>query len=378
MGRGIASALLAAGCAVTLIETDAARADAAAEAVRTTLARAVKRGRLSQTEARARESRLNATTEITSLAGSSLVIEAVFESLELKRGVFRELDLAAPGATLASNTSSLDLDAIASAVSRPEDVVGMHFFSPADTMPLVEVVRGHHTSHAALDLAVGLSRAMGKTAVVARSGPGFIGNRIFDQYLRQAALLLQAGVTPARVDAVLEAWGMAMGPFKVLDLVGNDVTAAARRERGNTDPAWSVADAVVAKGWYGRKSGLGWYRYEDRVHPNDGIHELLPVSSNESVVDDAIVDRCTLAMVNEAARVIADGITEDPRDIDTVLVKGYGFPADRGGPIFFARHCGARKVIASLRRLYEATGDPFWRDHESLAGELLDRAESAS
>jgi 3-hydroxyacyl-CoA dehydrogenase len=219
---------------------------------------------------------------------------------------------------------------------------------------------------------------MGKTAVVARSGPGFIGNRIFDQYLRQAALLLQAGVAPARVDAALEAWGMAMGPFKVLDLVGNDVTAAARRERGDTDPAWHMADTLVAKGWYGRKSGLGWYRYEDGVRPNDGIRELLPVSFTESVADDEIVDRCILAIVNEAARVLADGIASDPRDVDTVLVKGYGFPADRGGPIFFARQMGAPKVIASLRRLHESTGDDFWRAHESFAGVLLDRAESGS
>ena len=365
MGRGIAQSFLAAGIPATLIDTDRDRVDAGADAIRSSLDDAVGRKRLTPEKRDAQAALLSAAVGLDSAADADLVIEAVFENLGVKQDVFRELDrVAKAGAVLASNTSSLDLDVIASVTNRPASVVGMHFFSPANIMKLVEVVDGAATSTTALDTALTVARALGKTPVVSQVGPGFIGNRIFDQYLRQAVLLLQSGCTPLQIDQALQAWGMAMGPFAVLDLVGNDVAWAARTERGETDAAWAPADALCELGWFGRKTGRGWYEY-----PAGEPNPDLELPSGPGLPADEIALRCVLAMVNEAAAVLADGIAASSRDIDTVMTKGYGFPVARGGPWFFAEQLGWERVVAAMRSFEAATGDAFWAPNPSLGAQ---------
>jgi 3-hydroxyacyl-CoA dehydrogenase len=366
MGRGIALALLGAGIPVVLIDTADDRVEAARIAVHDALERLVERDRITPAQRDERAAAFRAEVGIDSAADAALVIEAVFENLDVKREVFAQLDaIARQDAILASNTSSLDLDAIAAATTHPERVVGMHFFSPADVMRLVEVVDGGRTSDQTLATAVGLVKRLRKVPVVAQVGPGFIGNRIFDQYLRQAQLLLRTGASPERIDRALEAWGMAMGPFRVLDMVGNDVPAMARAAAGSADSAFAIADELAAKGWLGRKTGTGWYSYTGETPvPNTELHIE---AGDPAVNDDELVQRCVLAMVREAASVLDDGIAASRADIDTVMVTGYGFPADRGGPWFDAEQRGWDRVLRAMRRWHETTGDAFWAVPASLA-----------
>jgi 3-hydroxyacyl-CoA dehydrogenase len=365
MGRGIALALLDAGIPVVVIDTDDDRVATARVAVAGELERSVERGRLTPDQRDERLRIFRAEVGIAAAAASGLVIEAVFENLDVKRSVFRELDaIARADAVLASNTSSLDLDAIAAATKRADRVVGMHFFSPANVMRLVEVVDGTQTSDETLATAIALVKRLRKLPVVAQVGPGFIGNRIFDQYIRQAQQLLRTGATPERIDRALEAWGMAMGPFRVLDLVGNDVPALARAAAGSTDPAFAVADDLAARGWLGRKTGLGWYSYDGPTPvPNP---ELTFEVTEPAVDDDELVQRCVFALVREAASVLDDGIAASSADIDTVLVHGYGFPASRGGPWFEAERIGWDRVVPAMARWHETTGDAFWAPPPSL------------
>ncbi len=366
MGRGIALALLSAGIRVVLIDTAQDRVDAAREAVTAELRRSVDRGRLSEQGRDEQLALFQAEVGLAAAADAALIVEAVFEDLDVKREVFERLGaLARADAVLASNTSSLDLDLIAASTTNADRVVGMHFFSPAQVMRLVEVVDGAKTSDRTLATTLALVKRLRKLPVVARVGPGFIGNRIFDQYVRQAQLLLRTGATPARIDGALEAWGMAMGPFRVLDLVGNDVPALARAAAGSTDPAFDVADDLAARGWLGRKSGLGWYSYADPTpRPNEGLHIEV---TEPAVTDDELVNRCVFALVREAAAVLDDGIAASSADVDTVLVHGYGFPADRGGPWFDAEQYGWDRVVRAMQTWHEQTGDPFWATPPSLA-----------
>jgi 3-hydroxyacyl-CoA dehydrogenase len=274
---------------------------------------------------------------------------------------------------LASNTSSLDLNQIAAATTAPERVVGLHFFSPAAVMRLVEMVQGRSTSAEVLARSAGLVRQLGKVGVVAQVGDGFIGNRMMDQYLRQAMVLLGAGLTPERIDAALESWGMAMGPFKVLDVVGNDIPWQARRSRYGASSGgaeWELADEVNDRGWLGRKSGLGWYDYREVPSgaPNLELASLLRARAEthegRAVDHGEIVDRCVLALVNEGAAVLADGIAASPADIDVVFRNGYGFPSARGGPMFHADTVGLDRVVARMRAF--ALTDPFFEPHALL------------
>jgi 3-hydroxyacyl-CoA dehydrogenase len=367
MGRGITLALLAAGISVTVVETEPERAAAAAAGVRAELDRAVRRGRLKPAARDAQAERLRSEVGLDQLGAADLVIEAVFEDLAVKQAVFAELDrYAKPGALLASNTSSLDLNAIASATSRPADVVGLHFFSPANVMRLVEIIQGAATSADTLARAARITRRLDKIGVVAGVGDGFIGNRIMDQYVRQAMALLKQGVTPDRVDAALESWGIAMGPFRVLDLVGNDIPWQARQARGSTEPEWQLADQLVERGWLGRKSGSGWYTYGQPTPELDPrVGELVAVWSGVpngrvAISDDEIVERCIYATVNEAAAVMQDGIAQRASDIDVVFLNGYGFPDQRGGPLFYADHIGLDRVVRAMRRFAADDGGGFW------------------
>nr|WP_277814855.1 3-hydroxyacyl-CoA dehydrogenase NAD-binding domain-containing protein [Galbitalea soli] len=365
MGRGITLALLGAGVVTTIIDTDLERVDSAVAAIAAELERSVSKGRLS---GRQRDEQLASLTGVVGLDGAAdvdAVIEAVFEDLQVKIDVFAQLDsIARPGTILASNTSSLDLNLIAGATKRPESVVGMHFFSPANIMKLVEVVNGAHTAPATLASTVALAKRMKKIPVVAEVGPGFIGNRIFDQYLRQANSLVLEGLEPSRVDRVLEAWGMAMGPFRVLDVIGNDVPWMARRAApGAKDPAWAIADAVAERGWFGRKSGIGWYRYaaDGSSSPNSEVGSLYSPGRGDRAIDDAeIVERCVLAMVREAADVLEAAIAASSADVDTVMVNGYGFPARHGGPWFFASDLGFDRANRAMVKWARVTSDPFW------------------
>jgi 3-hydroxyacyl-CoA dehydrogenase len=368
MGRGIALAFLAAGLPVSLIETTPDRADAARAGIELELDRAVSRGRISNDERIVQESKLSVSSDLSELREADLVVEAVFEDLTAKQDVFRALDaVTGPNTILASNTSSLDVDAIGQATKRPSRVVGLHFFSPANVMPLVEVVNGRNTSAATLATAVKVVTRLGKTPVIAEVGDGFIGNRVMDQYVRQAMQLLRLGATPQSIDRALEGWGMAMGPFRVLDLVGNDIPWQARRARGGTPgPEWAIADGLCERGWFGRKSSRGWYDYSatGQPEPNADLVDLLVsfVDSAAPLSDEDIVTRCVFAMINEASAVVRDGIAARASDVDIVMVKGYGFPAARGGPLYFADHVGLARVVERLRR-FEASAprDPFWK-----------------
>ncbi|MEV6794106.1 3-hydroxyacyl-CoA dehydrogenase NAD-binding domain-containing protein [Streptomyces sp. NPDC051320] len=380
MGRGIALTFLAAGIPVTVVETDAARLAVAEKGIHDELDQSAARGRITAEVRDRRLAALNGTTTTANIAEADLVVEAVFEDLVLKQQVFADLDtVMKPSAVLASNTSSLDLNRIAEVTSRPERVVGMHFFSPAHVMKLVEIVEGRLTAPEVLATASALAERLGKTAVIAQVGDGFIGNRIMDQYVRQAMLLLRAGVPPERVDTALEAWGIALGPFKVLDIVGNDIPWQARKARSAPPaPEWELADLLCARGWFGRKSGRGWYRYDGPGAA--GSHEELAAlaaglteGTPAPVTDRQIVDRCILALVNEAAAVLADGIAARASDIDVVFLGGYGFPAARGGPLFHADRLGLDRVVRTMRRLADRTGDPFWQPHPLLVEHAYQR-----
>jgi 3-hydroxyacyl-CoA dehydrogenase len=375
MGRGIAQALLAAGISTRLLETDPTRLQEAVSAINADLSRAVARGRLTGDEAARRTDYLSGATDIDDLHDAEVVIEAIFEDLPSKQRLFEELDrVVRPETVLASNTSSLDLNQIAEVTTRPERVVGLHFFSPANVMRLVEMVQGRATSTEVLARAAGLVGQLGKIGVIAQVGDGFIGNRMMDQYVRQAMALLGTGIPPDRIDTALQGWGMAMGPFRVLDVVGNDIPWQARRSRygaASGGVEWELADDVYERGWLGRKSGRGWYDYTDRGpgSPNPELAVLLTERARTyqgpAVTDLEIVQRCVYALVNEGAAVLADGIAASPGDIDVVFRNGYGFPASRGGPMFHADTVGLDRVVRCLRR-FAAAGDPFFEPHPLL------------
>jgi 3-hydroxyacyl-CoA dehydrogenase len=305
--------------------------------------------------------RLHTVESYDGLVGCDLVIEAVYEDLEIKRSVFRELDrVLEPGVLLASNTSTLDLDAIASATGRPADVVGLHFFSPANVMRLLEVVRGRETSALGLATALAFGKAIGKVTVVARVCDGFIGNRMFEEYLRQAYALVDVGVPPLRVDAVLERWGMAMGPFAVMDLAGNDIGWAIRKRRlidHPERPYSTFPDKICELQRFGRKAGAGFYRYDEAGRRSEDP-EVTRLATEHAraigliradVSDEEIIERCVLALVNEAVRLLEEGIAERASDVDVVYRHGYGFPAHRGGPLYFADTLGLQHVLESIR-----------------------------
>jgi 3-hydroxyacyl-CoA dehydrogenase len=382
MGGGIAIAFLNAGFPVTLLEAGQEALDRGVAAVRRNYEGAVKRGKLDAAEADARMARLAPTLSYDALADADLAIEAVFEEMDVKEAVFRRLDaVMKPGAILATNTSTLDVNRIAASTARPQDVVGLHFFSPAHVMRLLEVVRGEETAKDVLATVMALARRLGKVAVVSGVCDGFIGNRMVEQYLRQALFLLEEGATPAQVDRALENFGMAMGPFRMSDLAGNDIGWAIRKRRYAEKPQMAyprIADRLCEQGRFGQKTGAGWYRYEAgsrEALPDPAVDALIAAYRQEkgitprAIGDAEIVERCIYALTNEGARVLEEGIAARASDIDMVYLTGYGFPRHRGGPMLHADLAGLPAVVATLRRFASAgTGDAaFWEPAPLLA-----------
>lgn len=373
MGSGIAAALLDAGLDAVMLERDAASLEAGLGRVRKIYSRLVDAGRLPAEAAAAVLARLGGTVAYEDLAEVDLVIEAAFEDLEIKKGIFRTLDrVCRPGAVLATNTSYLDVDRIADATGRPQDVIGLHFFSPANVMKLLEIVIPAKVADDVVATGFELARRLKKVAVRSGVCDGFIGNRILFAYREAASHMMEDGASPYAIDQALEAFGYAMGPFRTNDLTGGDIGWATRRRKDATrDPRARyvrVADQLHERGWLGQKTGRGYYRYPDGTRvgqPDPQVLELIEAErqargiSPRPFTRQDIVDRYMAALINEAAKVLEDGIAVRPSDIDVVLVNGYGFPRWRGGPMKYADEIGLPAIVALLRRLSEE--DPhFW------------------
>jgi 3-hydroxyacyl-CoA dehydrogenase len=372
MGGGIAMAFANAGFPVALLEASQAALDKGYETLRANYEASLKKGKLTQAQFEQRLALITPTLSYDSFRDADLAIEAVFESLEVKEQVFRALDeVMQPGAILASNTSALDLDAIARFTRRPQDVIGLHFFSPANVMRLLEVVRGAATAPDVLATTMALAKRIKKVAVVSGVCDGFIGNRILARYGAAANDLLDHGALPQQVDRALEDFGFAMGLFRVGDLAGLDIGWAGRKRRAaaNPDQDFSiVADRICEAGRFGQKTGAGWYRYEpgrrDPI-PDPAVTRIIEQWRAErghaarAIDVQEIVERCVFAMVNEGARILAEGIAQRASDIDVVYLNGYGFPKHRGGPMKYADEVGLPHVVRRLKAFATEPGaDP--------------------
>lgn len=371
MGTGIAMTFASAGYPVTLVETGEQALERGLQTIRRNYAGTVAKGKLDAGEMEARIGRIRGATSLDALADSDLIVEAVFEDMEVKRAVFERLDRTArPGAILASNTSRLDIDAIARMTSRPADVLGMHFFSPAHVMKLLEVVRGVATAPEVIRTSMRIAREVGKVAVLVGVCDGFVGNRMVSPYTREAHFLLEEGASPQQVDQALERFGMAMGPLRMGDLAGLDISWAARKRQAPTRPAHlrycRVADRLCESGRLGQKTGAGFYRYEpgSRVPiPDPEVERIIEACAAQSgiarapVTDEEIVERTIYALVNEGARILEEGIARRGGDIDLIYVNGYGFPAARGGPMFHADTVGLDKVLERIRAFHRQHGE---------------------
>ena len=364
MGGGIAMSFANAGIAVTVLDASAAALEKGLDVVRRNYESAARKGKLSSEDLQRRAGLISGTLDPQELASADILIEAVFEDLEVKRRVFLELDARAkPGAILATNTSTLNVDTIASFTARPADVLGLHFFSPANVMRLLEIVRGSATSNEVLASGLALAKRLNKVGVVAGVCDGFIGNRMLAPYMRQAELLLLEGCLPEQVDRALERWGWAMGPCRMGDLAGNDVAGHIRQrhyaERPDV-PHSPIADRLVELGRFGQKSGKGYYRYEpggrDALADPQVERIILDIAhsadlTRRRISDDEIIRRCVFALINEGAKVLEEGIAARASDIDVVYLTGYGFPVARGGPMFYADSVGLATVVRAMRRL---------------------------
>ncbi|HSD75302.1 MAG TPA: 3-hydroxyacyl-CoA dehydrogenase NAD-binding domain-containing protein [Steroidobacteraceae bacterium] len=374
MGAGIALNCLNAGLAVTLVEQNTDALERGRAHIASLLESSVQKGRLTTAERDQRLARLEPSLAFDALADADLIIEAVFESMEVKREVFGRLDrIARTEAILATNTSTLDVDEIAGATRRPREVVGLHFFSPAHVMRLIEIVRGRETSALVLATALAFARRLGKVGVVVGNAFGFVGNRMLYAYGRENQLLMLEGAAPQDVDRALQEFGMAMGPNAVGDLAGLDIGYKARRELKTRpdDPRWfRVSDALVEQGRLGQKTGVGFYRYEAGSRtpvPDPDVLAIIRTEADKlgiaqrSVTDEEIVERCTLALVNEGARILGEGLAMRSSDIDVIWALGYGFPRYRGGPMFYADTLGLDAVRDAMRRLASRHGAQHWQ-----------------
>jgi 3-hydroxyacyl-CoA dehydrogenase len=383
MGGGIAMNFLNAGIPVVMLEMKQEALDKGVGVMGKNYEAQVKKGKLKQDKLDERMGLLSTTLKYDDLKDADLVIEAVFEDMAVKEQVFKTLDeVMKPGAILASNTSTLDLDKIASFTKRPEDVIGMHFFSPANVMKLLEAVRGEKTAKDVLATVMQLGKKIKKTCVVSGVTDGFIGNRMIEQYSRQAGFLLEEGATPQQVDKAMEKFGMAMGPFRMGDLAGNDVGWYIRKRRyvEKPDIRYSkTADLLCEMGRFGQKTGAGWYDYvpgkRDAI-PSKAVTEMIEKHRAElgitprKIGDDEIVHRLVYALVNEGAKIVDEGIAMRASDIDMVYLTGYGFPLFRGGPMNYADQQGLFNVVQAMKRFAANPHDDqkFWQPAPLLAG----------
>ena len=382
MGGGISMNFLNAGIPVTILETSPEALDRGLGVIRKNYEGQVKKGKLDPAKYEQRMSLLKPTLSYDDLRDADLIIEAVFEEMGVKEAVFKQLDqVAKPGAILASNTSTLDINRIASFTTRPADVLGLHFFSPANVMKLLEVVRGAATGKDVLATVMGVAKTIKKTAVVAGVGDGFIGNRMVEHYFRQAGFLLDEGATPAQVDRALEKFGFAMGVFRMSDLAGNDIGWAIRKRRYVEHPTLKyskTADLICEVGRFGQKVGAGWYDYKpgqrDAI-PSPVVDQIIADYRKQigitprKISDDEIVHRLVYALVNEGARLLEEGIANKASDVDVVYLTGYGFPIHRGGPLCYADSQGLFNVAHTMKRFAENPNDDaaFWQPAPLLA-----------
>ncbi|AOK29500.1 MULTISPECIES: 3-hydroxyacyl-CoA dehydrogenase NAD-binding domain-containing protein [Burkholderia] len=379
MGGGITMNFLNAGVPVTLLETTQEALDRGLATIRRNYDAQVKKGKLAQDKLEARMALIKPTLSYDDLKEADLVIEAVFEELGVKEQVFRKLDeVAKPGAILASNTSTLDVNKIAGFTKRPQDVVGLHFFSPANVMKLLEVVRGSASAHDVLATVMQVAKKIRKTAVVAGVCDGFIGNRMIEQYVRQALFMLEEGALPAQIDRAIEQFGFAMGPFRMSDLAGNDIGWAIRKRRYVEQPDLhysKIADRLCEQGRFGQKTGAGWYDYapgERKAKPSKLVDDMIVAFSAEQGVarrrigDDEIVERLVYALVNEGAKILEEKIASKASDIDMVYLTGYGFPLWRGGPMLYADTVGLYNVERAIRRYAQGPNGSAWQIAPSI------------
>ena len=382
MGGGISMNFLNAGIPVTILETQQQALDRGVATIRKNYEAQVKKGKLKPEKYEERMALLKTTLSYEDLKACDLIIEAVFEEIGVKQQVFEKLDsVAKPGAILASNTSTLDVDKIASFTKRPADVVGMHFFSPANVMKLLEVVRGRETAKDVLATVMKVAKTIKKTAVVSGVCDGFIGNRMIEQYSRQAGFLLEEGCTPAQVDKAVEKFGFAMGPFRMGDLAGNDIGWAIRKRRYVEKPHMrysKTADLLCEKGRYGQKTGAGWYDYapgkRDAIPSAEVVnmiedHRATLGITPRKISDEEIVHRLVYSLVNEAAKILEEGIANKASDVDMVYLTGYGFPLWRGGPLCYADTQGLFNVVETMKRFARNPHDDagFWQPAPLLA-----------
>tara|TARA_X000000950_G_scaffold241756_1_gene295619 strand:- start:27918 stop:30071 length:2154 start_codon:yes stop_codon:yes gene_type:complete len=377
MGGGIAMCFANAGIPVHIIDQDQENLDRGISVIEKNYDFMVNRGRLTSEQKESIFGSISTGLDYKDLSDCDIVIEAVYENLELKHEIFKSLDeIVKEGAILASNTSGLDIDSIASVTNRPELVVGTHFFSPANIMRLLEVVRGKQTSDETLATVMAIGKKLRKAAVVSLNAPGFIGNRMLFRYTAQANMLLLEGALPHQVDQALESFGLNMGPFRMMDLVGLDLGWRARKLSGKESPLHAkIGDELCEQNRYGQKSKAGYYNYSEGSRApnpapeNEKTYEKISCENGftrREISDEEIVDRCILALINEGADILSEGVAQRAADIDVVYINGYGFPIWRGGPMHHANAMGLDKVIEKLEKYREITGNDVYKPSDML------------
>ncbi len=373
MGGGIAMNFVNAGIPVVLLETRQEALDKGIATIRKNYENTMKKGKLTPEKFEQRMGLVSGTLNYEDIAQADIVVEAVFEDMGVKEVVFKQLDaVMKPGAILASNTSTLDVDKIAAFTARPQDVVGTHFFSPANVMKLLEIVRGAKTGKDVLATTLALSKKLRKTGVVSGVCDGFIGNRMIEQYSRQAGFLLEEGCLPEQVDKAVEKFGFAMGPFRMGDLAGNDIGWYIRKRRYVESPEITyskTADLLCEMGRYGQKTGMGWYDYkagDRKAYASQEVNDMIVKHSADlgierrKISDQEIVERLVYSLVNEGARILEEGIAMRASDIDMVYLTGYGFPVFRGGPMFYADQVGLSNVLMAMEKYAKGRHGDAW------------------
>ncbi len=385
MGGGIAMNFANASIPVKMLEVKQEALDKGLATIRKNYENSMKKGKLTQEQLDKRMSLISGTLQYEDLGSADIVIEAVFEDMAVKEAVFKKLDeVMKPGAILASNTSTLDVDKIAAFTRRPQDVIGTHFFSPANVMKLLEIVRGKQTAKDVLATVMDLAKKIRKTGVVSGVCDGFIGNRMVEQYIRQAGFLLEEGCLPEQVDKAIEKFGFAMGPFRMSDLAGNDIGWYIRKRRYVEKPEVTyskIADLLCEKGRFGQKTSAGWYDYKPgdrKAYPSADVNQMIVQHSSDigvtrrKVSDQEIIERLVYALVNEAALILDEGIAMRASDIDMVYLTGYGFPLFRGGPMCYADSVGLPNVLRAIRKYGKGHHPEAWKPApllEKLAAE---------